>query len=140
MAEANFEDFGDAAPALHAGQTQRLINLVGGATSVALILGLAVWGYRLAVRDVNGIPVIHAMEGPMRMAPDDPGGQIADNLGLTVNHVAADALGQTPSDNLVLAPRPVTLSPQDVAPNARVAAAPVAAPAAPVAPAPMAGF
>ncbi|MBI1217824.1 MAG: SPOR domain-containing protein [Rhodobacteraceae bacterium] len=127
MAEANFEDFGDAAPALRAGQTQRLINLAGGATSVALMLGLAVWGYRLAMRDVNGIPVIHAMEGPMRMAPEDPGGQIADNLGLTVNRVAADALGQTPTDKLVLAPGPISLTPQDIAPAARVAATPAPA-------------
>lgn len=137
MAEANFEDFGDAAPASRAGQTQRLINLAGGATSVALMLGLAIWGYRLAVRDVNGIPVIHAMEGPMRMTPDDPGGQIADNLGLTVNRVAADAAGQAPTDKLVLAPRPIALTSQDVAPDARVAAAaPAATPDAP-APAPV---
>lgn len=130
MAEANFEAFGDVAPASGAGRTQRLINLAGGATSVVLILGLAVWGYRLAVRDVNGIPVIHAMEGPMRITPEDPGGQIADNLGLTVNRVASDAVGLAPTDTLVLAPRPVSLSAQDIAPNARVAAAPVPPPVA----------
>jgi hypothetical protein len=52
---------------------------------VALVVGLGVWGYKLAVRDVRGVPVIQAMDGPMRIAPEIPGGEIADHQGLAVN-------------------------------------------------------
>ena len=92
---------------------QRRINLAGGLTSLALVVGLGVWGYKLAVRDVNGVPVIQAMDGPMRIAPSDPGGEIADNQGLAVNTVAAVGIAAPPPEKLVLAPRPVELAAED---------------------------
>jgi hypothetical protein len=55
----------------------KLMNGAGALMSVALIAGLAVWGYRLAMRDVTGVPVVRALEGPMRIAPEDPGGSTA---------------------------------------------------------------
>ncbi|MEH6776374.1 MAG: SPOR domain-containing protein, partial [Cereibacter changlensis] len=94
-------------------RVQRALNLAGGLVSVALILGLAVWGYKLAVRDVTGIPVVRAMEGPMRIAPEDPGGEIAAHQGLSVNDVAAVGVASPPPERLVLAPRPVELSLED---------------------------
>ena len=107
MAVVNFDDLREGVAALSPERVQRIINLAGAATSVALMLGVAVWGYKLAMRDINGIPVIHAMAGPMRVAPEDPGGQIAANLGLEVNRVSAEAMGEKATDKLVLAPRPV---------------------------------
>ena len=59
-------------------------NLAIGAGAVLAGAGrraLAIWGYKLAVRDVLGVPVMQAMDGPMRIAPDDPGGEIADQPG-----------------------------------------------------------
>jgi hypothetical protein len=116
MADMNFERFegsrrasGDPAK----GQFQHLINFAGAATSVALILGLAVWGYKLAVRDVSGIPVVLALDGPMRIAPDNPGGTVADNQGLAVNNIAAEGNAAAPAERLVLAPRAVELSLDD---------------------------
>jgi hypothetical protein len=100
---------------LAAANLQRTINIAGGLTSLALVLGLGVWGYKLAVRDVNGVPVIQALEGPMRIAPTDPGGEIADNQGLAVNNVAAVGIAAPPPEKLVLAPRPVELAPEDTA-------------------------
>ena len=94
---------------------QRRINLAGGLTSLALVVGLGVWGYKLAVRDVNGVPVIQALDGPMRIAPADPGGEVADNQGLAVNTVAAVGIAAPPPEKLVLAPRPVELAPEDTA-------------------------
>ena len=94
---------------------QRRINLAGGLTSLALVVGLGVWGYKLAVRDVNGVPVIQALDGPMRISPADPGGEIADNQGLAVNTVAAVGIAAPPPEKLVLAPRPVELAPEDTA-------------------------
>ncbi len=92
---------------------QNFVNLAGAAISVALVVGLAVWGYKLAVRDVSGIPVVLAMEGPMRIAPENPGGTVASNQGLAVNSVAAEGIAAAPAERLVLAPRPVELSLDD---------------------------
>ncbi len=90
-----------------------LINAAGAVTSVALVLGLVVWGYNLAVRDVSGIPVVRALEGPMRVAPQEPGGEIIAHTGLSVNDVAAEGAAAQLPDQIALAPRPADLSPQD---------------------------
>jgi len=90
-----------------------ITNWIGAGLSVALILGVAVWGYKLVMRDVNGIPVVRAAEGPMRKAPETPGGSTADHLGLAVNVVAATGTAAPPPDRLVLAPRPVELLDED---------------------------
>ena len=116
MADMNFERLignrrtsGDGGAA----RSQSLINLSGAAVSVALVVGLAVWGYKLAVRDVSGIPVVLALQGPMRIAPADPGGTVADNQGLAVNTIAAEGIAAAPAERLVLAPQPVELSLED---------------------------
>ena len=41
----------------------RLTNIAGAAMSVALVIGIGVWGYKLLVRDVTGIPVVRAAAG-----------------------------------------------------------------------------
>ncbi|NHB76831.1 SPOR domain-containing protein [Rhodobacter calidifons] len=98
-----------------AARVQRIVNIGGALTSLALVVGLGIWGYRLAVRDVNGVPVIQAMEGPMRIAPADPGGAIADHQGLAVNELAETGAATPPPERLVLAPRPIDLLPEDAA-------------------------
>ena len=115
MAEANFDEFVTDAPARRHERFTTAVNIAGGITSVALLLGVAVWGYRLAVRDVSGVPVIQAIDGPMRVAPETPGGEIAAHMGLSVTRVAADGIaGQVP-DQIILAPRPVDIAPDDAA-------------------------
>ena len=116
MADMNFERLNGsrrtsngAAPRNY----QSMINFAGAASSVALVLGLALWGYNLAVRDVTGIPVVQALQGPMRVAPAIPGGTVADNQGLAVNTIAAEGNAAAPADRLVLAPQAVELSPDD---------------------------
>lgn len=104
-----------AREAVAAAKLQRTINIAGAVTSLALVVGLGVWGYKLAVRDVRGVPVIQALDGPMRIAPADPGGEIADNQGLSVNTVAAVGAAAPLPDKLVLAPRPVELADEDTA-------------------------
>ena len=124
MADMNFERFEgnrrasprppqNGAKAGAPRNSQSLINLAGAATSVALVLGLAVWGYKLAVRDVSGIPVVLALQGPMRVAPVAPGGSVAGNQGLAVNAIAAEGNVAAPAERLVLAPRAVDLSLED---------------------------
>ena len=89
-------------------------NLIAAGISVALIAGVGVWGYKLMMRDVSGIPVVQAVAGEMRVRPDIPGGQLALNQGLAVNAVAADGIAQAPADRLVLAPQPVALTQEDM--------------------------
>lgn len=89
------------------------MNWAGALVSFALIAGLVVWGYQLLVRDVTGVPVVRALEGPMRVAPADPGGQQADYQDLSVTRVAAEGAEETPAERVVLAPAPVELADED---------------------------
>lgn len=111
MADADYDALYAASPAQ--GRGQRVINLLGAAGSLALVVGLGWWGYDLAVRDVSGVPVIRSMGGAMRIAPEDPGGEVVDHQGLAVNDVVAEGTAAPPADRLVLAPAPVELSLDD---------------------------
>lgn len=112
MADPDFDDYDGYSPP-RPGRYQRVINLAGAATSLALVVGLGLWGYKLAVRDVTGVPVVRAALEPMRVAPQNPGGTVADYQGLAVNDIAAEGTAAPPPDRLVLAPRPVELSLED---------------------------
>lgn len=101
------------------------LNGLAAVVSVALVLGLATWGYRLAVRDVTGVPVVRALEGPMRVAPAAPGGVVAAHQGLAVNAVVAEGAAGGPAERLVLAPRPVDLTEEDAPGLAALLPAPV---------------
>lgn len=90
-------------------------NWLGAAASIALIVGVGMWGYRVMARDVAGVPIVQAMGGPMRVAPSDPGGDVADHQGLSVNAIAGVGAAAAPSDRLVLAPVPAGLAAEDVA-------------------------
>lgn len=147
MADVDYDDFDMGHPAgwsgqrMASGRLTQVTHLAGAVCSVALVLGLGMWGYKLAVRDVNGVPVVRAMSGPMRIAPENPGGEVADHQGLAVNTVAAIGTAAPPPDRLVLAPRPLELTPEDSAglspvdPAAVVESAPTVATTALAAPA-----
>lgn len=94
-----------------------LTSVVGAMASLALVAGVGVWGYKLMVRDVSGVPVVRALEGPMRIQPVDPGGQQADHQGLAVNAVAAAGTAAPTANRLMLAPRPVELTDEDASPD-----------------------
>lgn len=106
----------------------RVLNVLGALLSVALIAGLGNWGYTLVMRDVTGIPVVRALEGPMRVQPDNPGGVAADYQGLAVNTIAAEGQAEGPTDSVTLAPAPVALADEDrpAVSGAEVAAVPAA--------------
>ncbi|MBD3787611.1 MAG: SPOR domain-containing protein [Sphingomonadales bacterium] len=92
----------------------RWVRLAGAATSVALLIGVVVWGYKLAVRDVSGVPVIRAIEGPARIAPEDPGGELASHVGLAVNQVAGTGYAAPGPEQVMLAPDPEGLAEEDM--------------------------
>ncbi|WP_375173077.1 SPOR domain-containing protein [Pseudooceanicola sp.] len=93
--------------------TGTLINLTGGLVSIALLVGVGIWGYRTLARDVSDVPVVRAAQDPMRIAPEDPGGTLRGNTGLAVNKVAAEGMAEKPADRLILAPEPIRLSRED---------------------------
>lgn len=90
-------------------------NWLGAGLSLALVAGVGVWGYKLIARDVSGVPVVQAAAGPMREAPEDPGGLLAMHQGLAVNRVAGIGTAAPPAERLVLAPTPAGLGEEDVA-------------------------
>ncbi|MEL6608187.1 MAG: SPOR domain-containing protein [Pseudomonadota bacterium] len=138
MAQADYGSYGgayaDAPQADHgyqqetlsqtyAGGAGALINVLGGVVSLALIAGVCVWGYQILARDVSGVPVVSALDGPMREAPADPGGRPADHQGLAVNEVAAIGTAGAPRDRLVLAPPALSLTDDDQ-PQSQLASVP----------------
>ena len=115
MADVKFDDFDGGYAAPLNGGISRAVNLAGAVISVALILGMAVWGYKLAVRDVNGIPVFRALAGPLRVAPDNPGGDVMAHQGLSVNAIASAGSAMPLPESLTLAPKGAELAAEDVA-------------------------
>jgi hypothetical protein len=109
MAAFHYDDYGSSD---EGGTFAAVLNWGGAILSLILIAGLMTWGWKLWVRDVTGVPVVRALEGPMRIAPDDPGGLASEYQGLTVNRIAESGQA-TPSDQVVLAPAPATLDEEE---------------------------
>ena len=99
----------DDIAATQPGSIGMLVNWAGALVSLGLVVGMGVWAWQLTTRDVSGVPVIQALEGPMRVAPDDPGGAQAPNQGLSVNRIAEGQEAAPAPDRVVLAPPPVDL-------------------------------
>jgi len=95
----------------------RLMGWLGALSSAALVAGLATWSWDLATRDARSVPVVRAMEGPARVAPDEPGGFEAAHQGLMLNSVPSESPGPPVGDRIVLAPEPVGPAPEDTAPQ-----------------------
>ena len=109
MAEYSNQGRAGTAPAGRGASVASAANWAGALVSLLLIAGIAVWGYRLLVRDVTGVPVVRAAEGPMRVAPENPGGTPADHMGLAVNAVAGNGTAEPVPERVVLAPREIDL-------------------------------
>ncbi len=103
-------DFGDSPDQV---SMTRVTQWGGALLSVALILGMAFWAYRIVVRDVTGIPVVQASDNPLRIQPEDPGGRPADHQGFAVNDVVSDGTASPSAQTLILAPDPQKLSDDD---------------------------
>jgi hypothetical protein len=109
MANATYEAQGDSErfnPAAYA-------NIVGAVISLAVFVGIVTWGAKTVLRDSSGVPVVRALEGPARVAPEDPGGLLVAHQGLTVNEVAGSQITGAADDPLQLAPRPINLQAED---------------------------
>lgn len=134
MADVDFDEFERgyeppfAPQAVPAGTGFSVSTLVGAVTSLGLLIGAGVWGYQIAERDRAGVPVIHASGGPMRVAPENPGGEIATHQGLAVNSVVEKGASDAMPDRLVLAPLEQDLLADDQAGLSALPPPPAAAP------------
>lgn len=121
--------FGAPAYALTSNRIAKVTQWAGSICSVLVLLGAVYWAYELAVRDARGIPVVRAAEGPLRIAPATPGGEVSANQGLAVNSIAAKGGSEPLPEVLTLAPAPAQLAQEDVAETASPATASAEAPA-----------
>lgn len=112
-ASSGDDESGQGADGLTA-RLARLTHYLGAVASVALMVGLMVWGWQLVSRDVSGVPVIRAILGEARTAPSEPGGELTNYTGYAVNTVA-EGVEQLPARQVAIAPAPVGLSDEDVA-------------------------
>ncbi len=93
----------------------KLMQWVGGLVSLLLVLGVVYWVFELGRRDANEVPVIQAMGGAARVAPEDPGGRVVDNQGLQVNEVLAGNETAPVEPETRLAPPAQRVAPEDAA-------------------------
>ena len=108
----------DAALADEVKQVNFKINMIfywtGAALSLFLLAGAIGWSYQLIVRDVNQIPIVRAQLGPLRVAPDNPGGLTAANQGLSVTQLAVNEKPLL-SNEIYLAPAAEILNEENLA-------------------------
>ena len=129
MAEFDYGSYGEI-PRGSSERAKHLVTVVGAVTSLAMLVGLAVWGYSLAQRDVSGIPVIRAAQGQLRTAPVVPGGDIAEHRGMAVTVVAEEGGVAPLPEEIILAPQAIALTDEDVPGLSTLAEADAAAAAA----------
>ena len=80
---------------------------LGAVASIALVVGVSIWTFKLGQRDAREVPIVAALEGPARVAPDDAGGLQVAHQGHSVNSVlngqgveqVAAAVTVAPADN-----------------------------------------
>jgi hypothetical protein len=112
------------APSQGGGFQYRIKNVIylgGAAVSRGLIAGAVSGAVTMTQRDVSKIPVVAARAEPMRIAPENPGGQAADHMDLTVSRVAATETPQS-VESVVVSSMPPDLDDTDV-PQAELIAA-----------------
>ncbi|MEL6126115.1 MAG: SPOR domain-containing protein [Pseudomonadota bacterium] len=82
-----------------------ILGWIGAAISLAVLVGVLIWAWRLGTRDPNEIPVILAQTETMRVpvAPEEAGGDQAPHQGLSVNEQIAGTPQEFP-DTVVVAP------------------------------------
>ncbi len=96
-------------------QTQAVLHSLAAVLSVVLLFGGAAWVWQLMQRDVAGVPVVRALEGPLRETPQDAGGRQTAHQGLSVNNLTGLEQAADPDTrDLVLAPPPGDLPMEDV--------------------------
>lgn len=101
----------------------KAVTAVGALTSIAILLLVVVWSYRLGVQDATEIPVIRAELEATKERPADPGGLEVAHQNRAVYSIVSSGGDEAPTSGLAAAPE--RLADEDVAP---IAASPEPAP------------
>lgn len=94
-----------------------VLHAAGAVISLVLVAAAGMWTWQMIQRDVSGVPVVRALEGPHRLAPEDPGGRQAAFQGLSINELVGTG-ESAGADEITLAPSGPGLGAQDIAPAA----------------------
>lgn len=94
-----------------------VLHAAGAVISLVLVAAAGMWTWQMIQRDVSGVPVVRALEGPHRLAPEDPGGRQAAFQGLSINELVGSG-ESAGADEITLAPSGPGLGAQDIAPAA----------------------
>ena len=94
---------------------RRTLIWIGLILSISIFAFLIIWGFSLNVSDNAEIPVVKAKIKEARIISENPGGQIINYQGLSVNNVQEQGAAQVTAKRILLAPKPVELMEKDLA-------------------------
>jgi len=86
---------------------------LGAVASLALIVGVSIWTYKLGQRDAREVPVVAALEGPARVAPETAGGLQVAHQGHSVNTVLEGRGVEAVASAVTVAPTDDDLTAED---------------------------
>ena len=94
---------------------RRTLIWIGLILSISIFAFLIIWGFSLNVSENAEIPVVKAKIKEARIISENPGGQIINYQGLSVNNVQEQGAAQVTAKRILLAPKPVELKEKDLA-------------------------
>ena len=93
---------------------RRTLIWIGLILSISIFVFLIIWGFSLNVSENAEIPVVKAKIKEARIISENPGGQIINYQGLSVNNVQEQGAAQVTAKRILLAPEPVELRENDL--------------------------
>ena len=93
---------------------RRTLIWIGLILSISIFVFLIIWGFSLNVSENAEIPVVKAKIKEARIISENPGGQIVNYQGLSVNNVQEQGAAQVTAKRILLAPGPVELRENDL--------------------------
>ena len=91
-----------------------LLTVLVSLISIVLLGGFLYWGYGAFVQSESKVTIITAPDGPLKVLPEDPGGNLASHLGFSVNSVQESGQVAGPSAKIFLAPPAISVQESDL--------------------------
>ena len=91
-----------------------LLTVLVSLISIFLLGGFLYWGYSAFVQSESKVTIITAPDGPLKVLPEDPGGNLASHLGFSVNSVQESGQVAGPSAKIFLAPPAISVQESDL--------------------------
>ena len=91
-----------------------LLTVLVSLISIFLSGSFLYWGYGAFVQSESKVTIITASDGPLKVLPEDPGGNLASHLGFSVNSVQESGQVAGPSAKIFLAPPAISVQESDL--------------------------